>query len=639
MKSHKINGNENYRIAIIGCGPRGISVLERITARLVTEREKGLVANNFEVYVIDSHNPGSGRIWDPEQSPFLLMNTPAKETTIFSGPQSNDVVCPGSGPSLEEWWEKNSLNHPFEDGLAARHIYGQYLNYAFQKILAILNEIARVEVIKSCVRDIKKINNKNMLLIDNEMELIVDEVVLSTGHQVSELKGKEKEFFDFCQSHSGLNFFEGNSAAEMPLEKIKPQEHVGIIGCGLAFFDVMALLTEGRDGKYYTDNNGELIYLPSGNEPKIVAGSRSGVPFPARAVNQKKSDYQYIPKIFNKQLIDDLKANSINGKLDFKKELIPWLEAEMQLVYCSCHLINNNSHVDIPAFQKLAICEAIANPEHPKKSILDVAMMFGMEDKFIVDLYKWSKPFDGQQFSNRSSYEDALINWINSDINNARKGNVSGAIKATTDVLRDIRPVIKYAVDYSGLNPESHKKDFIGSFNAMYSLLSAGPPLIRLRQVIALMKSGILSFAGPNMEITISAEKKCFEITSPQIITGGFYVTSLVDARIPSANVNKNSSPLYKNLLASEIIKPYFNFDDLDSFETGGIHVTKEPFNVISKNGIDRSIYVIGIPIEHTRWLMQFGSGRPGNWNQFTCDADAVAKTIVANLINATKIS
>jgi methylaspartate mutase epsilon subunit len=42
-------------------------------------------------------------------------------------------------------------------------------------------------------------------------------------------------------------------------------------------------------------------------------------------------------------------------------------------------------------------------------------------------------------------------------------------------------------------------------------------------------------------------------------------------------------------------------------------------------------MYVLGIPTEHTRWFTQVGSGRPGAWGEFTCDADAIAADALAN--------
>ncbi|NGZ99815.1 hypothetical protein G5V59_04410 [Nocardioides sp. W3-2-3] len=72
-----------------------------------------------------------------------------------------------------------------------------------------------------------------------------------------------------------------DSAADLDLGGIGAGDVVGVRGLGLTFYDSLALLTEGRGGRYVDDGTA-LRYLPSGNEPLIVAGSRSGVPLRAR---------------------------------------------------------------------------------------------------------------------------------------------------------------------------------------------------------------------------------------------------------------------------------------------------------------------------------------------------------------------
>ena len=63
-----------------------------------------------------------------------------------------------------------------------------------------------------------------------------------------------------------------------------------------------------------------------------------------------------------------------------------------------------------------------------------------------------------------------------------------------------------------------------------------------------------------------------------------------------------------------------------ESFDTGGIAVTPAPYHPIGRDApVGASLYVLGIPTEHTRWFTQVGSGRPGAWGEFTADADAVA--------------
>jgi uncharacterized NAD(P)/FAD-binding protein YdhS len=86
-----------YRIAIIGVGPRGLSVLERIVAK-----SQALKKDPFSIYLIDSHQVGSGRIWRTNQPDWFLMNNVADEVSGFSGPPDGGKIRPGAGPSLAE---------------------------------------------------------------------------------------------------------------------------------------------------------------------------------------------------------------------------------------------------------------------------------------------------------------------------------------------------------------------------------------------------------------------------------------------------------------------------------------------------------------------------------------------------------
>src|SRR5688572_11437890 len=72
----------SLRIAMVGTGPRGIAVLERLGARLAARPP----ARPVEVLVLDTVQVGCGRIWRTNQPEHLLMNTPAGEVTMFSGP-------------------------------------------------------------------------------------------------------------------------------------------------------------------------------------------------------------------------------------------------------------------------------------------------------------------------------------------------------------------------------------------------------------------------------------------------------------------------------------------------------------------------------------------------------------------------
>ncbi|HEY0804873.1 MAG TPA: FAD/NAD(P)-binding protein, partial [Pseudonocardiaceae bacterium] len=90
-------------VAIVGAGPKGVGVLERIAANapeLLGDRP-------LVVHLVDSHPPGPGRVWRYRQSPLLRMNSMAEDVTMFT---DDSVACAGPilpGPTLAEWMDHN----------------------------------------------------------------------------------------------------------------------------------------------------------------------------------------------------------------------------------------------------------------------------------------------------------------------------------------------------------------------------------------------------------------------------------------------------------------------------------------------------------------------------------------------------
>ena len=91
------------RIAIIGAGPRGISVLERIVATYRELAEQGTDPERLAVTVVDDVQPGAGRIWRTDQNFDLCMNTLADAVTLFPEPGSSVASPVLEGPTMYEW--------------------------------------------------------------------------------------------------------------------------------------------------------------------------------------------------------------------------------------------------------------------------------------------------------------------------------------------------------------------------------------------------------------------------------------------------------------------------------------------------------------------------------------------------------
>jgi hypothetical protein len=82
-------------IVIVGAGPRGAGLLERLAAGAPELHPDGL-----SVHLVDPYPPGAGRIWRHAQSPLLAMNSMAADVTMYT---DDSVVCEGPivpGPSF-----------------------------------------------------------------------------------------------------------------------------------------------------------------------------------------------------------------------------------------------------------------------------------------------------------------------------------------------------------------------------------------------------------------------------------------------------------------------------------------------------------------------------------------------------------
>ncbi len=317
------------RIAIIGCGPRGLAVLERLTA---FAEERGV--QDLCIEVIEEYAPGSGAVWNPEQSPLMLMNTASGEVTAFvdetvelSGP-----LC--TGPTLYEWahsaaaepwlalageWAQQEAARLAAADPASRPLYGLYLQWRFSQL-----DGAGVRVHTRRARRVHRFGEGWQIDFADEAESIrVDACVLTLGH-IPALLPPDVRQLDEALAQLGitntLHIHPANAADHLAeLETLEPRETVLIKGVGLSFFDYMAALTEGRGGRFTAAG-----YEPSGREPHIVAGSPSGLPYRGK----RNLLQQYTPQVLTPEAIADL-----TPPIDFMRDIWPLITAEVEAHY------------------------------------------------------------------------------------------------------------------------------------------------------------------------------------------------------------------------------------------------------------------------------------------------------------------
>ncbi|MFF7233104.1 FAD/NAD(P)-binding protein [Streptomyces sioyaensis] len=612
------NGSRHvYRIAIVGSGPRGLAVLERIAARLQDLPHH----SRIDIYLIDSTEVGCGRIWRTDQDDLYRMNTVADEVTMFSGPADNGPVRPGAGPSLAEWWRSRDPRVGANE-YAPRKLYGRYMRFVLDITKKTLPPAVSFEGIHDRVVDLYREAEGFHLHLDGGRLLQADSVVLATGHGLPHLKGAELALADFAARRPGIQYIRNDSPAEMDLEGIPAGAPTGVIGLGLSSYDVIFSLTEGRQGKFLEVAENEYSYQPSGHEPLIIAGSRSGLPLLARGRNQKRPDYSYRPTLFK---AGEILKRSSGRPLDFRSEVAPWVFAEMHLVYFSTLVRGLAGASSESAFVKEVKERGASDP----LVIRDAAKAFGVHAE-PVDFFAVARPFDGLTYASPEDFTQQAMAFIRRDLQHAEAGNRLDPLKAALDVLRDTRSEIRRLVDFSGLTAQSHANDFLGWFSPRSSLLSSGPPRKRVYQLLSLLEAGIVRIAGPDTRFGVREATGRFTLGSPAVTGSDTELDVLIDARIPGTDLPLETSRLMVNLRDRGMLTEYVNHNGESSFRTGGVATTGAPFHPVGRDGsAPEGLYVIGIPTENTRWFTFVGSGRPGPWNEFFNDADEIAKHIL----------
>ncbi|EDM67227.1 hypothetical protein PE36_22605 [Moritella sp. PE36] len=594
-----------------------MSVLERLVANAITMD----IQQKIEIILIDNCRVGQGRIWDSTQSKNYIMNTLSTEISAFSGHGSVDTAKPGKGPSFSEWWKENYDDFDHYQGYAPRRYYGEYLSFVHAVVKACLPRNVTLIDLNDTVLDIDVDDKSCNIICENSNPFMSNTVIMTTGHSTNKYLGKFNDLQNFASTQANLQFIAGDSSSEIDFSVVKPMENVGIIGLGLSFFDVVAELTEGRGGQFIEVNGASLIYQPSGLEPKLYCGSRSGVPIFSRGRNEKPSDYKYKHAIFTHDKISQLRVEK-NGNLDFHSDVWSLLEAEINYAYFA-QIIRNQQGESAANMFTQTVAE---NNIEDSKSLAFFASEALSQHTHPLDLAALARPFEGIKFDSSDSWNQHLVKLLKADLAAAENGNLGSPLKSALDVLRNSRDNLRAAIDFGGLSPQTHK-NFLSIYMPIITLLSAGPPLFRTKQLLALMDAGIVSIVPPSMDITTSR--------NGYVLMSGAYdgykrnITTLIDARVPVANLQLDENQLTRNLYDKGVYSSFVNKgENGDEFVTGGVNVTDSPFNPIGKDGtVYQHIFVLGIPTEHTRWFMQSGSSRPAHWIDFMIDADNIAKS------------
>ncbi|MGC0210612.1 FAD/NAD(P)-binding protein [Streptomyces levis] len=594
-------------VALVGAGPRGTSVLERLCASAPELLPPGA---RLTVHVIDPDPPGPGRVWRTAQSPELLMNTVACQVTLFT---DDSVDCSGPirpGPSLYEWAD-GALG---PDEYPARAEYGRYLEWVFAEVVRLAPPAVRIETHRArATRLDDGPDGRQTLALDDGSTLTgLSAVVLAQGH-LPTTAGPDQARLAAHAARHGLRHVPPANPADVDLSGVLPGEPVLLRGLGLNFFDHMALLTTGRGGRFVPGDRG-LRYLPSGQEPRLYAGSRRGVPYQARGDNAKGPYGRHVPLVLTPEVIAGFRKRADSGEApDFRAEIWPLVAKEVETVYYRTLL--REAECARREFTDRFL--AVAHGDPREALVLDE---FGVAE---ADRWSWeriSRPYAGRDFAGPGAWRDWLLSYLREDAAQAALGNVHGPLKAALDVLRDLRNELRLVVDHGGLAGASRRDHLDRWYTPLNAFLSIGPPRRRIEELAALVEAGVVEVLGPRLRVR--EEAGAWTADSPDIPGSAVSVTTLIEARLPEPDLRHTADALLAGLLRTGQCRPH----TIDRYETGGLDVTPRPYHLIDRqNCVHKRRFAFGVPTEGVHWVTAAGA-RPGVDSVTLSDADAVAR-------------
>ncbi|MET8709374.1 FAD/NAD(P)-binding protein [Streptomyces californicus] len=524
-------------LVVIGGGPRGTGVIERIAANA------GELYGDtpLDLHVVDPHPPGGGRIWRPDQSPLLWMNSMAEDVTMFTD-ETVELAGPVvAGPALDAWADDVRAGRVTPDadpavlaeihGLTGsdfptRRLQSAYLRWTYERARAALPPGVTVHEHRTTALAVTgpRGGRQRVRLQDRPEPLLADLVVLTVGHLDAEEEPEQAGLGDFARRH-GLVHLPPDFTADSDLGALRPGEPVIVRGFGLAFVDLMVLLTEGRGGRHE-----DGVYLPSGREPVLYVGSRRGVPYHAKIGYAWTGERPPLPRHLGPDWTEAALRSA--GPLDFRRDV--WPAVVKELGHAHYHrLFTAHPERTALAHEVFAGKYAAADPGSPELAALVAEAVPDPADR--LDLDALDRPLDGVRHPSPDALQEALRAYITDDLARRHDPGHSEDLAVFLGLLSAYAQLVRLG-------------DIGGWWHGFFSYLASGPPGPRLHQLLALSRAGVVRFLGADLTVEADEERGLFRARSATVPGAVTEARALVEARLPDPSLRHTASPLLRAL-------------------------------------------------------------------------------------------
>ncbi|MFD8945391.1 FAD/NAD(P)-binding protein [Streptomyces griseus] len=524
-------------LVVIGGGPRGTGVIERIAANA------GELYGDtpLDLHVVDPHPPGGGRIWRPDQSPLLWMNSMAEDVTMFTD-ETVELAGPVvAGPALDAWADDVRAGRVTPDadpavlaeihGLTGsdfptRRLQSAYLRWTYERARAALPPGVTVHEHRTTALAVTgpRGGPQRVRLQGRPEPLLADLVVLTVGHLDAEEEPEQAGLGDFARRH-GLVHLPPDFTADSDLGALRPGEPVIVRGFGLAFVDLMVLLTEGRGGRHE-----DGVYLPSGREPVLYVGSRRGVPYHAKIGYAWTGERPPLPRHLGPDWTEAALRSA--GPLDFRRDV--WPAVVKELGHAHYHrLFTAHPERTALAHEVFADKYAAADPGSPELAALVAEAVPDPADR--LDLDALDRPLDGIRHPSPDALQEALRAYITDDLARRHDPGHSEDLAVFLGLLSAYAQLVRLG-------------DIGGWWHGFFSYLASGPPGPRLHQLLALSRAGVVRFLGADLTVEADEERGLFRARSATVPGAVTEARALVEARLPDPSLRHTASPLLRAL-------------------------------------------------------------------------------------------
>lgn len=545
-------------VVFIGGGPRAAGVLERLAVN-----RPALFDGPLDIHVVEPHEPGSGRIWRYDQHPGLMLNSAAADVTMFT---DSSVACEGpaaDGPGLAAWAAgvldgsitdvpdfprtiQEQLRNLTGDTFPTRQLQSQYLEWFFRRAVAALGgnitvhgttalAIERVSTRSSAASD----DGAHLVRLANGREVQADVVVTALGHTDSRPDAASAAWSGFAARHGGFHAAPSYTT-DVDYSPLAPGQHVIVAGMGLAFVDLLVLLTEGRGGRFEETADGGLRYVASGREPRLLAGSRRGVPYHSKVSASLRGEAPGDLLFFTRGAVDSLLA--LHTELDFRSHLWPLIAKEAGYGYYRELFTGSPKRVSKSWAEFSSRFAALDWYSTAREELVAASVP---DSGLHLDLERLDRPFAGQSFPGHSEVQDAVAKYIEHDLV-LRDGPDHPETMALFVALLKVYMDLGRLVPPERLNARS-QQTVHGWWHGFFSFVDSGPPPRRLREMLAVHRAGLLDFLGPEMSVETDEATGEFVATSAQSSVA-VRAKAFIEARLPATSVARSLNPALQSV-------------------------------------------------------------------------------------------